>query len=253
MNPSESRSIPPLAGRSFATTHWSVVLAAADGDATAAREALTRLCQTYWYPLYAYVRRKGHSPHDAEELTQEFFLQVLEHNWVARADRSRGRFRSFLLVAMNRFLANAWDKAQAARRGGNWRRVPLSLDEAESRFSRAAAETCTPQEEFERQWALALLEQVLGVLGEEYAKRGQAALFDVLKSSLVGRRETLPYQRLGERLGMTAGNVKVAVFRLRQRYRQRLLEEIAQTVASPDEVEPEVRHLFRVLARRHHS
>jgi RNA polymerase sigma-70 factor (ECF subfamily) len=227
-----------------------MVLAAGDGDATGAREALARLCQTYWYPLYAYVRRKGHSPHDAEELTQEFFLQVLEHNWVARADRSRGRFRSFLLMAMNRFLANVWDHAQTEKRGGKWRRVPLTLDEAESRFCREPVETRTPEQEYEKQWALTLLEHVLNTLRDEYAERGQAALFNALKPCLVGRRETQPYQQLGAELGMTEGSVKVAVFRLRQRYRERLMEEIAHTVASPDEVESEVRHLFRVLARR---
>jgi RNA polymerase sigma-70 factor (ECF subfamily) len=234
----------------FATTHWSMVLAAGDGAATGAREALARLCQTYWYPLYAYVRRRGHSPHDAEELTQEFFLQLLEHNWVARADRSRGRFRSFLLMAVNRFLANAWDKAQAEKRGGKWRRVPWSLDDAESRFSREPVETLTPEQEFERQWALTLLDHVLNALREEYVERGQAALFDALKANLVGRRETQPYQQLGAELGMSEGSVKVAVFRLRQRYRQRLMDEIAHTVASPDEAESEVRHLFRALARR---
>jgi len=250
MSSNEGRRSPQQSGQVFATTHWSLVLAAGDGDATGAREALARLCQTYWYPLYAYVRRKGHSPHDAEELTQEFFLQVLEHNWVARADRSRGRFRSFLLMALNRFLANAWDRAQTEKRGGKWRRVPLTLDGAESRFSREPAETRTPEQEFERQWALTLLEHVLNALRKEYIERGQAVLFEALKASLVGRRETQPYQQLGVTLGMTEGSVKVAVFRLRQRYRQRLMEEIAHTVASRDEAESEVRHLFRVLARR---
>ena len=250
MSSNEGGRSPQQSGQVFATTHWSLVLAAGDGDATAAREALARLCRTYWYPLYAYVRRKGHSPHDAEELTQEFFLQVLEHNWVARADRSRGRFRSFLLMAMNRFLSNAWDRAQTEKRGGKWRRVPLTLDDAESRFSREPVETRTPEQEFEKQWALTLLEHVLDTLCAEYAERGQAALFNALKPCLVGRRETQPYHQLGAELGMTEGSVKVAVFRLRQRYRERLMEEIAHTVASPDEVESEVRHLFRVLARR---
>ena len=151
---------------------------------------------------------------------------------------------------MNRFLANAWDKAQTEKRGGQWRRVPLTLDDAESRFSREPVETRTPEQEFEKQWALTLLENVLTTLRAEYAERGQAALFDALKPCLVGRRATQPYQQLGAELGMTEGSVKVAVFRLRQRYRERLMEEIAHTVASPDEVESEVRHLFRVLARR---
>ena len=232
----------------FTTTHWSLVLAARDCDTICAREALARLCQTYWYPLYAFVRRKGHSPHDAEELTQEFFLQLLEHKWVAQADRNRGRFRSFLLMAMNRFLANAWDKAQTKKRGGDWRRVLLSLDDAEGRFSREPVDTDTPEQHFEKQWALTLLEYVLNTLREEYVERGQEVLFDALKPSLVGRRQTQPYQQLGAELDMTEGNVKVAVFRLRQRYRERLMEEIAHTVNSSDEVESEVQHLFRALA-----
>jgi len=234
----------------FATTHWSMVLAAGGGDAAGAREALSGLCQTYWYPLYAYVRRKGHSPQDAEDLTQEFFLQLLEHDWVARADQSKGRFRSFLLTVLNRFLANQWDKVSSQKRGGHLRRVPLSMEDAENRFSREPVDACTPEQEFEKQWALTVLERVLARLREEYAQRGQAALFDALKPSLAGSRETQPYDRLGAELGMTEGNVKVAVFRLRRRYRQRLIEEIAHTVASPDEVESELRHLFRILARR---
>ena len=234
----------------FGTTHWSVVLAAGHGDAAGAREALEQLCRSYWYPLYAYVRRKGHSPHDAEELTQEFLLQFLEHNWVARADQSRGRFRSFLLMTLTRFLANEWDKVRCAKRGGHLRRVSLAMEDAESRFSCEPVDTCTPEQEFEKQWALTLLEQVLNRLRAEYAERGQATLFDTLKSSLIGSRETQPYARLGAVLGISEANVKVAVFRLRQRYRERLREEIAHTVATPDEVESEVRHLFRILARR---
>jgi RNA polymerase sigma factor (sigma-70 family) len=234
----------------FATTHWSVVLAAGGGDAAGAREALSGLCQTYWYPLYAYVRRKGHSPQDAQDLTQEFFLRLLEHDWVARADKGKGRFRSFLLTVLNRFLADEWDKVSSKKRGGHLRRVPLSMEDAENRFSREPVDACTPEHEFEKQWTLTVLERVLARLREEYAQRGQVALFDALKPSLAGSRETQPYDRLGAELGMTEGNVKVAVFRLRRRYRQRLIEEIAHTVASPDEVESELRHLFRVLARR---
>jgi RNA polymerase sigma-70 factor (ECF subfamily) len=236
--------------RGFATTHWSVVLAAGGSDAAGAREALSGLCQTYWYPLYAYVRRKGHSPQDAEDLTQEFFLRLLEHDWVARADQGKGRFRSFLLTVLNRFLADEWDKVSSKKRGGHLRRVPLSMEDAEKRFSREPVDAGTPEQEFEKQWALTVLERVLARLRDEYARRGQAALFDALKPSLAGSRQTQPYDRLGAELGMTEGNVKVAVFRLRRRYRQRLTEEIAHTVASPDEVESELRHLFRVLARR---
>jgi len=236
--------------QAFATTHWSVVIAAGDRNAPGATEALSSLCQTYWYPLYAYVRRRGHSPQNAEDLTQEFFLQLLEHDWVGRADQSRGRFRSFLLMALDRFLANQWDRCRSRKRGGHLRRVPLVFGDAESRFSREPVDNATPEQAYERQWALTVLEQVLAGLREEYALRGEAALFEAIKPCLVGSRTTQPYDRLGAELGMTEGNVQVAVFRLRRRYRRRLVEEIAQTVASPGEVAAEVRHLFRILSRR---
>lgn len=242
---------PPKRREDFATTRWTLVLRAGDAQRAAqAGQALAELCQTYWYPLYAYVRRKGHSPHDAEDLTQDFFVQLLQHNWVARADQGKGRFRSFLLTALNRFLANQWDKASAQKRGGHLRRRPLVMEGAEGRFSREPAHTCTPEQEFEKQWALAVLEQVLAGLREAYAERGQAALFDALKPGLVRSPDAPAYDRLAVALGMTEGGVKVAVFRLRRRYRQHLIEEITHTVASPDEVESELRHLFRVLARR---
>jgi len=234
----------------FTTTHWSVVLAAGGSDTTDAREALSWLCDTYWYPLYAYVRRKGHSSQDAEDLIQEFFSRLLEHDWVARADQSKGRFRSFLLTVLNRFLADQWDKVSSQKRGGHLRRIPLSIEDAEKRFAGGQVDACTPEHEFEKQWALTVLERVLDRLREEYVQRGQAELFDALKPSLAGSRETQPYDRLGVELGMTEGNVKVAVFRLRRRYRERLVEEIAHTVAPPDDVESELRQLFRILARR---
>jgi RNA polymerase sigma factor (sigma-70 family) len=234
----------------FATTHWSVVVAAGRSDASGAREAISRLCQVYWYPLYAYVRRRGHSPQDAEDLTQGFFLQLLEHNWIARADQNKGRFRSFLLMTLDRFLANEWDKSRARKRGGHLRQVSLVMTDAENRFSREPADTTTPEQEFDRQWALTVLDQVLGGLRDEYARRGQAELFDALKPTLIGSRTSQPYGQLGAVLGMSEGSVQAAVFRLRQRYRERLKGEIAQTVASPEDVESEVRHLFRVLARR---
>jgi RNA polymerase sigma-70 factor (ECF subfamily) len=226
------------------------VLAAGRSDAAASREALARLYQTYWYPLYTYARRKGYSAQDTEDMIQEFFVQLLQHNWVLHAVPNKGRFRSFLLTALNRFLINQWDKSRRQKRGGHLRHLTLSLGDAESRFFREPLDTCTPEQMFEKQWALAVLEQVLTQLREEYAGREQTALFDALKPSLVGSRQTQPYDRLASELGMTEGSVKVAVHRLRQRYRDRLLKEIAQTVASPDEVESELRHLFRVFARR---
>jgi len=233
----------------FATTRWTVVLSAGDPDSPQAATALEALCRAYWYPLYAYVRRRGHSPPDAQDLTQEFFAQLLEHHWVAHADRHKGRFRSFLLTAMKRFLANEWDKLKTVKRGGRAQRVPLALDAAETRYLQEPADRSTPEQVFEKRWALALLESVLGRLREEYVRDGKAVLFDTLKPCLLGRRESQPYATVAAELEMTEGAVKVAVCRLRERYRDRLREEIAHTVASPAEVEEELRHLFRVLAR----
>ncbi len=226
------------------------MLSARDLRSPHAATALETLCRAYWFPLYAYARRRGHSPADAEDLTQEFFAQLLEHNWVARADPHKGRFRSFLLMAMSRFLANAWDKARTVKRGGQVRLVSLSLDTAETRYTREPADTSTPEQAFEKQWALTLLDEVLHHLRSDYERDGKVNLFDALKPCLVGTRETQPYAELATRLGMTEGAVKVAVSRLRERYRERLREEIAHTVASTAEVDAELRHLFRVLARR---
>jgi RNA polymerase sigma factor (sigma-70 family) len=245
-----SRTAPAQpAGACFVTTRWTVVLSARDPLSPHAATALETLCRAYWYPLYAYARRRGHAPADAEDLTQEFFSQLLAHNWVARADPHKGRFRSFLLMAMSRFLANEWDKAHTLRRGGQVRLVPLPLDTAETRYAREPADTFTPEQAFEKQWAFTLLEEVLRHLRASYEKDGKIGLFDALKPCLVGSRETQPYAELATGLGMSEGAVKVAVCRLRERYRERLKEEIAHTVASPSEVDAELRHLFRVLAR----
>ncbi len=248
----DSTSTP--AGRApeawFVTTRWSVVLSAGRKDSPHADAALETLCRAYWYPLYAYVRRLGHSPADAQDLTQEFFAQLLACNWVAAADRKRGRFRSFLLLVFKRFLANQWDKARALKRGRRIQFVPLPLDTAETRYARdEPADTATPEQVFEKQWAFTLLDGVLQRLRAEYEQDGKAALFEALKACLVGSRESHPYAVLATRLGMSEGAVKVAVCRLRERYRQRLKQEIAHTVASPAEVDAELRHLFHVLAR----
>ena len=237
------------APQAFPNTHWSVVLTAGRSDTTRAHAALARLCETYWYPLYAYARRRGDSPEDAQDFTQAFFAQLIEHNWVARADRQKGRFRSFLLMAMSRFLANEWDKACTLKRGGQIELVPLQLDTAEIRYAQEPANASTPEQAFEKQWAITLLDEVLERLRAEYEHDGKAGLFAALKPCLVGSRETQPYAALAAELGMSEGAVKVAVCRLRERYRKRLQAEVAHTVASPAEVGSELRHLFRVLAR----
>lgn len=250
---SDQAAVPPSSqtGKrhaTFVTTHWSVVLTARRSDTTRAQAALARLCQTYWYPLYAYVRRRGYGPHDAQDLTQEFFARLLAQNWLAQADRERGRFRTFLLAALSHFLANEWDKARAQKRGGAIQLVPLQLDSAEARYGEEPADPATPEQCFERRWALALLDEVLNRLRQEQVAAGAGELFDTLKPCLAGSRQAQPYAALAGKLGMTEGAVKVAVHRLRQRYRQLLREEIAHTVATPGEVDEEMHYLFAVLA-----
>jgi RNA polymerase sigma-70 factor (ECF subfamily) len=226
-----------------------VVLTAGRCDTTHAREALSTLCQTYWYPLYAYVRRRGYSPPDAEDLTQEFFARFLQHHWVGAADREKGRFRTFLLSAMTHFLSDEWDKARAQKRGGGVPLLPLQFEAAETRFGRETADTATPELHFERRWAVTLLEQVLNLLEKEYEAEGKAELFAALNPCLVGERTTQPYGELAKALGLSESAVKSAVHRLRQRYRELLRREIAHTVVGAEEVDAELRHLVVVLAR----
>ena len=231
----------------FATTHWSMVLKAGQADTTHAREALAKLCQNYWYPLYAYVRRRGYSAHDAQDLTQAFFLCLLERQSLANADPNRGRFRSFMLGAMNHFLAAEWAKMQTQKRGQG--RPPLSLDlaAAEQRFDLEPADNATPDKAFDRQWATALLNVVLDKLENEYRREDKIELFSVLKQALAGKRESQPYIQIARQLGMNEGAVRVAVHRLRRRYRELLKAEIAHTVGSPEEAKDELNHLFHVI------
>jgi RNA polymerase sigma factor (sigma-70 family) len=231
----------------FGTTHWSVVLTAGRSDTPRAQAALEKLCQTYWRPLYAYVRRRGHTPEDAADLTQEFFRRLLERNAVAGVQPEKGRFRSFLLAAINHFLSDEWDKARAQKRGAG-RVIHLDFSEGETRLAGLAAEMPTPEQAYERQWALALLEEVYQQLAGEHQAQGKAALFATLRPTLAGGRETQPYGELARQLEMTEGAVRVAVHRLRQRYRELLRAAIADTVAEASEVEDELRHLMRVLS-----
>jgi RNA polymerase sigma-70 factor (ECF subfamily) len=230
--------------RSFATTHWSIVLAAAHDSRPDAQAALATLCATYWYPLYAYVRRCGYESHDAEDLTQEFFARLLDKDYLASVDRGKGKFRSFLLASLRHFLANERDWARARKRGGG--RTVFSFDrgEAETRYRLEPSHESTPEKDFDRQWALALLGQVLDRLEAEHAASAAERLFEGLKGFLTQAEGSCPYAEVAPRLGMTAGTVKVAVHRLRRRYRQLLRDEIAQTVAGPEEVDEEIRHLF---------
>ena len=244
---SESREKQPSAGvdrRWFTTTHWSIVLSAQDRKSRQSERALAALCETYWFPLYAYVRRSGFSSHDAQDLTQEFFVCLLDKHFLAAADREKGRFRTFLLTAVKRFLANEYDRVRAKKRGGGHR--IMSLEGLEARYCQGPADSLTPERIFEQQWALALLDQVLARLQAEMTAVGKAALFDAIKDHLTNS-QTAGYAATAARLGMTEGAVKVAAHRLRRRYRALLREEIAQTVANPDEIEEEICHLFACL------
>ncbi|MBM3891070.1 MAG: RNA polymerase sigma factor, partial [Verrucomicrobia bacterium] len=195
----------------FLTTHWSVVLRAGRSDSTRARDALAQLCEAYWYPLYAYVRRRGHSPHDAQDLTQEFFARILERHDIARASPERGRFRSFLLASLNHFLANEWDKARAKKRGGGQTLLRLDDKDAEGRYAIEPADDAAPDKLFERRWALTLLERVLARLREEFVTAGKTKLFERLKGFMTSEGGDTNYAQAGAELGMTEGNVKVAV------------------------------------------
>lgn len=232
----------------FVTTQWTAVLTAGRRDTTRARVALEQLCCNYWPPLYAFVRRQGHSPEDAQDLTQEFFARLLARNSFALADPQRGRFRSFLLASLKHFLAHEWEKARAQKRGGRAQVISLDLDTAETRCVQPASPGDTPDRAFDRQWALAVLDLVLGRLRKEYADSGRDGLFVGLKDTLIGGRSEIPYRELGKWTGMSEGAVKVAAHRLRQRYRELLREEIANTVAGPEQVEEELRQLFAALS-----
>jgi RNA polymerase sigma-70 factor (ECF subfamily) len=232
----------------FAATRWTLVLAAAPGKASSrAIDALAELCRVYWYPLYAYVRRRGHNTHEAEDLTQEFFACLLARDFLAGVDRQKGKFRSFMLAALKHFLANQWDRSQTQKRGGG--QAVLSLDSlaAGSRYSQEPAHNLTPERLFERQWALTVLEQVLIRLQAEMTAEGRQSLFDNLKTHLTAERESIHYAQSAVELGMTEGAVKVAVHRLRRRYRELLREEIAQTVATLEEIDGEIRYLLSCL------
>jgi RNA polymerase sigma factor (sigma-70 family) len=235
------------AGSVFATTHWSVVLAAGGHETTRAGDALEVLCRSYWHPLYHYLRRRGFGPEDAQDLTQGFFAKLIQRRAFAKADPQRGRFRSFLLASLKHFLADEWDRARAEKRGGG-ETLRLDFQSEETRLEEPPARTLTPDEAYERRWAMLLLEQVYGRLAAEFEHEGRGAQFQALRVALAGDRGAVPYAEIGRQTGLSEGAVKVAVHRLRQRYRALLRATIAETVAAPEEVEDELRHLLRVLA-----
>ena len=232
----------------FATTHWSLVIAAGQGQGVNAEQALAQLCETYWYPVYAYLRRKGWNAHDAQDLTQGFFARLIEKASLAQARQERGRFRSFLLASLNHFLANEWDRDHAQKRGGGQTLLSLDAEEAESRYHLEPPDPLTPEKIFERRWAITLLERVLRTLQREYEAAGREQFFERLKFSLTGEQSQPSYAALAAEVDMTEGALKTAIHRLRARYRELLHEEITNTVATPAELEGEIRHLCQVLA-----
>jgi RNA polymerase sigma-70 factor (ECF subfamily) len=238
---------PRPAARQFATTRWSQVLAAGQAHTGDSREALARLCESYWYPLYAYVRRWGYDADQAQDLTQAFFATLLEKHYLRAADPTRGRFRSFLLASLKHFLSNERDRAGAAKRGGRTTVVPFEFENAEGRYIREPADNETPETVYERRWALTLLDRTLSRLRREYGAAGKQTLFARLEGHLTGDQEALPYADLCAELNMSEGAIKVAMHRLRRRFGALLRDEIGETVSDPNEVDDEIRELFRAL------
>ena len=231
----------------FATTHWSVISAAGSSSGPAAAQALETLCKAYWQPLYAFARRSGRTPPDAQDLVQAFFAEFLESQAVERADQNRGRFRSFLLASFKHFSAHEWEKQRARKRGGACHHLVLEFDSAETGLE--LADFSSPDRAYDRQWALTLLDNAFRQLRAEYERAGHLDLFEGLKETLSGARLELPYESLARRLSMNPGAVRTAASRLRARYRLVLREQIAQTVTTAAEIEEELRSLFHALEK----
>jgi RNA polymerase sigma-70 factor (ECF subfamily) len=231
----------------FPTTSWSLVLAAGAHSTSDSRASLAALCKTYWPPIYAFIRRNGYDRDHAEDLTQAFFVTLLEKNYLAQADRERGRFRTFLLAAIKHFLANEWDKAHALKRGGGTPVVPIASGEAETWYAPDPVDPRTPEALFERRWALSLLEHVMTKLRIEFAAKDKSEYFDRLSELLNREPDADRYQKLAAELGASAGALRAAVHRMRRRYRDLLRAEIAETVATPEDVDDEIRFLLSAV------
>lgn len=239
---------PAILGRveSFDTTRWSRVIAAGRRSSPESAEALSLLCRTYWHPLHAYVRGRVSDPDEAQDLTQEFFARLLEKNVIAQADGERGRFRSFLLAALKHFLANEWDKARADKRGGD--RRALSFDPDQTECVVEPSDSVTPEQLYERQWAVTLLERVLHRLRADFTSRGEDERFEQLKPMLLAADDRIAYADVAAKLGTSEGAARMAVHRMRRRYRELLREEVGHTVADPAEIDDEISGLFAALA-----
>jgi len=248
----EVTSLTPIGGNAlqgpsaFTTTHWSVVLEA-QGESPAAQVALEKLCRTYWRPIFAFLRRQGHSPEEAEDITQGFFAQLLERRKFGALRKEKGRLRSFLLGALKYFVTDEQRRAMAIKRGSGLRPIPLEEFRAGERIDMEPSDPLTAEMIYERRWALTLLEQVLGRLKDEYVAAGNAALFAALKELLPDEPGSPSQAEIGARMGMTENAIRQAFYRFRQRYQSLLREEIANTVATPGDIEDELRHLIAVL------
>ena len=234
--------------RSFVTTHWSVVLAAGQAASDGADVALEKLCRAYWWPLYAFVRRRGYGAHDAQDLTQEFFARLLAKDFLRAVDRSKGKFRSFLLAAMEHFLAKEWRRSQTQKRGGQFKFVSINDETAEQPYLQVAASDLPPEKIFERQWAMTLLAQALARLRDEFVASGKSALFEEIKVFLTGEKHAASYAEFAARLDTTEAALKMAVSRMRERYGEVLRAEIANTVSDPKDVDEELRALMSALS-----
>lgn len=245
----DTSHLPSSPPRLFLTTRWSIVLSARDHSSKSSAMALESLCQAYWYPLYVFVRRQGHPAHDAQDLTQEFFARLLEKDYLRSVEREKGRFRTFLIMALKRFLLNEWDKKNTRKRGGAFIHLSLDADLAESRYANELSETLPADQVYERRWALTLLDQAMARLRADYAGNGRETEYDYLKRFLTCDRGDISYRDIAEGLGMTEGAARVAMHRLRKRFREVFRDEIADTVSATDEVDDEVRYVVAVLSR----
>ena len=231
----------------FATTRWSIVTAAGDSDSPKHQEALNSLCQTYWFPLYAYLRRNGHDAQEAADFTQAFFAQLLDKKYLRSVQPRPGKFRSFMLTALKHFVANQYKYEKAKKRGGGRNIFSLNYEQAEDRYALEPATDMSPEKLFERSWALTVLYRTMDRLEAEQIAKNRTQLFQGLRAYLVADKDSVPYQDLASDLNMTEGAVRVAVHRLRKRCKEILRDEVAQTVAMPEEIDEEIRGLFNAL------
>lgn len=242
------QSFPPRRAGRFLTTRWSLVLAAGEQPNPRSADALARLCEMYWYPVYAFIRRQGCRPDESADLTQAFFARVLEKQYFRDADRTRGRFRAFLCASIRHFLSNERDRSRTLKRGGAQPPISLDVHTAEGAYQLEPRDDLTPEKLFDRRWALVLLERVLSRLRDDQVAAGKGALFDALKGFLTGDSAPRTYADVANQLGTTEGAIKVAVHRLRRLFRDTLVDEIAETVSGPEEIDAEITHLLKAVS-----